>query len=250
MKKILSFTLWLTGAALAHDHVEVGLLPTNPHQLALDGPEFQLALYVPTGEFFSGYTPSFPGGCFASELTFTTENNNLEVPEGADPVIELVSVTGPTGGSFSFWDVGASSSTWTRPAGWTQTVTDRPSFSVILNGDNHAHGRAFSVDRPGEYQVTFRAVDRNVLFQNSSDFTITFRALVPPPLSIRLSNSQAIISFTSRPGLSYDLQTRTNLSSGAWDLVSTAAIDGDGTVKETSLTLEHPRAFFRLVEFK
>jgi len=252
MKKILSFTLWLTGAALAHDHVEVGLLPTNPHQLALDGPEFQLALYVPTGEFFSGYTPSFPGGCFASELTFTTENNNLEVPEGADPVIELVSVTGPTGGSFSFWEVSASSPTWTRPAGWTQTVTNRPFFPVILNGDNHAHGRAFSVDRPGEYQATFRAVDRNTQFQNSLDYTITFRAQIPPPLSIRLSNSQATISFTSRTNLTYELQTRTNLSSGLWQTngIPTNNINGDGALKEVAVPLSHPRAFFRLIEFK
>ena len=252
MKKILLLTLLMTSAALAHDHVEVGIHPANPGQLALDGPGVQLAPYVPVGEFFSSYATNFPGGCFASELTFTTENNNLEVPEGADPVIELVSVTEPTGGSFSFWEVSASSPTWTRPAGWTQTVTNRPFFPVILNGDNHAHGRAFTVDRPGEYQVTFRAVDRNAQFENSLDYTIAFRAKIPPPLSISLSNSQAIISFTSRTNLTYELQTRTNLSSGLWQTngIPTNNINGDGALKEVAVPLSHPRAFFRLIEFK
>jgi len=250
MRRVLALFLWITGSAMAHDHVEVGIDSTNQTQLGLYGPSVQLALYVPSGEFFSGYSPNFPGGYFADELTFTTETQVLDSASGSDPAIELVSVTGPTGGTFAFWERDAASPTWSHPAGWNQSSGDRPSFPVNLGGDGHIHGRVFTVDRPGEYQVTFRAVDRNVLFQNSLDYTITFRALVPPPLSIRLSNSQAIISFTSRPGLSYDLQTRTNLSSGTWDLVSTAAIDGDGTVIDIPLPLSHPRAFFRLIEFK
>jgi hypothetical protein len=250
MKKILLLTLLMTSAALAHDHVEVGTHPANPGQLALDGPGVQLAPYVPVGEFFSGYTSFFSGGCFASELTFTTENSVLDAPIGANPEIELVSITGPADGSFSFWEINATSPTWSRGSGWTQTSTDRPSFPVILGDNNHLHGRAFSVDRPGEYQVTFRAVDRNALFQNSADYTLAFRALAPPPLSIRLSGGQAVISFTSRLGLTYDLQSRTNLGSGAWDLANATPIDGDGNLKEIVLPLSHPRAFFRLIEFK
>ncbi|MFM8792750.1 MAG: hypothetical protein ACKOFX_09835, partial [Solirubrobacterales bacterium] len=142
--------------------------------------------------------------------------------------------------------------TWTRPTGWIRTETDNPSFPVILNGYNHAHGRAFSVDQPGEYQVTFRAVDRDTQFQTSLDYTIAFRAQIPPPLSIRLSNSQATISFTSRTNLTYELQTRTNLSSGLWQTngIPTNNINGDGALKEVAVPLSHPRAFFRLIEFK
>lgn len=250
MKLFPLFLLGLAATALAHDHVEVGIHPGQRNQLALDGPAVQLAPYVPWGELFSDYTPYFPGGCFASELTFTTENEILTVPQGADPEIELISVLGPADGSFSFWEVEATSPTWSRASGWNQTATDRPSFPVILGWDNHLHGRAFSVDRPGEYQVTFRAVDRNSLFQNSADYTLTFRGIVPPPLSIRLTGTQAVINFTSRTNLTYELQTRTNLSYGAWELVSTNTINGDGTLKETTLPLSHPRAFFRLLEFR
>ena len=59
-----------------------------------------------------------------------------------------------------------------------------------------------------------------------------------------------MISFTSRLGLTYDLQSRTNLGSGAWDLANATPIDGDGNLKEIALPLSHPRAFFRLIEFK
>jgi len=250
MKKAMLLSLCLTVRAYSHDHEEVGLSPTDTNRLALDGPSFQLALYVPAGEFFSGYTPSFPGGCFADELTFTTETTALNPAEGSDPEIQLLAVTGPAGGSFSFWDVGSSTATWSRPCGWTQTSTDRPAFPVALGGDGHVHGRAFSVNRPGDYQVAFRAVDRNALFQNSPDFTVTFRALSPPPLSIRLANGQAVISFTSRLNLTYELQICTQLSSGLWSPALSSSIDGDGGLREITLPLYHPRAFFRLVEFK
>jgi hypothetical protein len=65
-----------------------------------------------------------------------------------------------------------------------------------------------------------------------------------------MENGQVVISFLSRLNLLYDLQISTDLATSTWDSVVAGFIDGDGTVKETSLTLEHPRAFFRLVEFK
>lgn len=250
MRRILALFLWVTGFAMAHDHVEVGVDSTNQTQLGLYGPSVQLALYVPSGEFFSGYSPNFPGGYFADELTFTTETQVLDSASGSDPLMELVSVTGPTRGTFAFWERDAARPTWSRPAGWHQSSGDRPSFPVNLGGDGHIHGRVFTVDRPGEYQVTFRAVDRNALFQNSADYTLTFRALVPPQLSIRLSGGQAVITFNSRLGLTYDLQSRANLTSGAWDLANPTPIDGDGNLKEIVFPLSHPRAFFRLIEFK
>ena len=121
---------------------------------------------------------------------------------------------------------------------------------VDFNGDGHAHGRAFTMDRPGNYTVVLRAVDSAGLFSASANYTVALRAQQPPQLSIGISGGNASLSFTSRANLTYELQTRTNLSSGTWDLVSTNAIDGDGTVKETVLPLSHPRAFFRLIEFK
>ena len=252
MKKI-AFIMFLSVAPVsAHDHVEVGRDPENSARLGLDGPGFQLGCYVPVGEFFSGYTPVFPGGWHACELTFTTETNALDSADGANPRIELVSVTGPAGGNFGFWEVGATNPTWFCSTGWNSDQGNIPSFPVVYNGDAHAHGRVFTMDKPGDYTVRFRAVDSNGAYSASADLKIVFLAQVPPPLSIRLSNSQATISFTSRTNLTYELQTRTNLSSGLWQTngIPTNNINGDGALKEVAVPLSHPRAFFRLIEFK
>jgi len=237
--------------AHAHDHMEVGRSATYPSQLALSGPRYQLALFVPVGEPFSGYLPAFPGGCFADELTFTTEVNVLDAADGADPEVELLSIIGPAGGAISFWEAGTILPTWTRPSGWNQTETDRPSFPVILGGDGHIHGRAFSVDRPGEYHVIFRARDKQNVFSPSGDLSMTIQAQTPPPMSIRIENGNARLSFNSKLNLVYDLQICTDLVLNRWSNVQECvSIDGNGALIDFSLPLAPPRAFFRLIEYK
>ena len=243
MKAILYLLLFSTVLIHAHDHVDVGLDPSNPRRLYLLGPVFQEALYVPQGEPLSFYLPQFPGGWFACELTFTAE---IE----ADPWIEIISVNGPMGGSFSFWEVGALGPTWSRETGWSLDQGNTASFPVIYLGETHQHGRAFTMDQPGPYSVTFRATNAEAGLTASQDKTIIFQALPPPQLSIRMENGQAVVSFLSRPNLLYDLQISTDLESGTWISVVPAFIDGDGTVIDIPLPLSHPRAFFRLVEFK
>ena len=250
MKKILLPLLILTPWLHAHDHVEVGQSSQNPRQLVLDGPSYQLALFVPQGEPFSGYAPNFPGAYFADELTFTTEVDVLNPADGSDPVIELLSVTGPVDGSLSFWESGATTPTWSRSSGWNQTELDRPSFSVILGGETHAHGRIFTADRPGDYQIVFRARDNNNLFSPSTNFTMTFHAQLPPSLSIRLQNGQALISFISKEYLVYDLQICTDLATNRWiNVEGKIGIDGNGLKTELSIPLNYPRALFRIVEY-
>jgi len=250
MKKLLLPVLVLTTWAHAHDHVEVGQSSQNSSQLGLDGPSYQLALFVPQREPFSDYALDFPGGYFAFELTFTTEVDVLDSADGSDPVIELFSVTGPKGAFFSFWESGSKVPTWSRSSDWSQTETDRPFFPVILGGKTHAHGRIFTADRPGDYQIVFRSRDKNNLFSPSADFTMTFHAQLPPPLSIRLQNGQALISFISIEYLVYDLQICTDLIANRWiNVEGNIRIDGNGLKTELSTPLNYPRAFFRIVEY-
>ena len=250
MKELFIAALIFTTWAQAHDHVEVGQSTQNPNQLGLDGPGYQLALFVPQGEPFSGYALNFPGGYFASELTFTTEVNGLDSAVGSDPVIELVSVTGPAGAIFSFWESRATTPTWSRPSGWSQTELDRPSFPVILGDETHAHGRIFTADRPGDYQIVFRAWDKENLFSTSTNLTMNFHAQLPPSLSIQLQNGQALLSFQSREFLVYDLQVCTDLLANKWiNVEGNIGIDGNGLKTECPLPLNYPRAFFRIVEY-
>jgi len=253
MKKPLLLSLFLAVRAYSHDHVEVGQSPQNPNQLGLDGPKIEYAVYVPRGEAFSGYATNFPGACFASELTFTTETDVLNPAIDANPDIELISVAGPIEGSFSFWEAGSVEPTWARPTGWSHRETDTPSFPVILNGNDHIHGRIFSTDRPGDYQVTFRATDKNSRLQRSAEHTITFRAVKPPPLTILVDTHQVVLSFSGRTNFTYDFQLSTNLASGNWTNLATQSGPSTNSpflTNQLVIPLSHPRAFFRLVEFQ
>ena len=250
LKKILPILLLATASVSdAHDHVEVGL--ASSAQLALDGPAYQLATYVPSQEFFSSYRPLVSIGAHFAELTFTTETNAIAPAAGADPRIEVVSVIGPQNATFSFWEVGSTTPTWTRATGWNSSEGSAPSFLVIQNGDDHIHGRAFSADKPGLYEVTFRAVDESGNYSTSANLTITFNAQQPPQLSISVASGNATLSFASRDGLTYDLQVCTDLASGVWTNVEPhTRLNGNGSViTMIDAMAGRAKAFYRLVEY-
>ncbi|MFY8216928.1 MAG: hypothetical protein ACOVMP_10065, partial [Chthoniobacterales bacterium] len=215
--------------AIAHDHIDVGENPSNPNQLFLSGPTAQLALLVPAGEPFSFYLPEFPGGCYANELTFTTEVNGIPFATGSLPRVEILSITGPSGGTFAFWEIGAIAPTWTRDVSWESSGSDRPGFVVYEDGTGygHIHGRAFSVNKAGTYQVTFRAVDDANVRLPSAPIALTFEALDPPQLSIAISGTTIRLGFVSRANLVYDVQRSTDLASGVWTTIGDP-LDGTG----------------------
>jgi hypothetical protein len=247
----LSLALLGHSTARGHDHVEVGLDPNDPSRLALRGPGFQLALYVPRGEPFSGYLPQFPGGAYASQLTFSAEGNSIDFPVGSQSRIELISVVGPPQSSLSFWEVGATSPTWTRPAGWTASPGGEPSFHVYeeASGYGHLHGRAFTFDRPGSYQVVFRATDQTGTYTASLPHHISFQAQPPPQLSIRIANDQVVLAFASEDYLTYDLQISTTLAWDSWSTVDWANGTG-GPMHFTHGIGPRSRAFYRLVAYR
>ena len=145
-----------------------------------------------------------------------------------------------------------SNATWARPAGWTSPgVEDPPSWAVYEDntGYGHLHGRAFTVNRPGNYTVVFRAIDERGALQPSQEWTVTFNALLTPPLTLAVQDGEARLTFASRPGLTYDLQVSTTLAAGSWQTIATV----DGTGEELALTDDlagRARVFYRLVEYR
>ncbi len=266
MKKLLLSLILaaVSGIAHGHEHIHVGINPENPAGLAMaaedpNNPD-QVATYFPLGESPSGYLPLFPGGAFASELSFSLENEVFDVPSPAFVRVEILAITGPEGSSISFWDVNATTATWTRPAGWTATGGDQFSFAASESnaGSGHIHGRIFTMDRPGDYTVTFRALDAyapepteppHVPFTPSAPFVVRFTAISAPRLAISKVDSDIRLTFTSRPNLSYDVQSSTTLHPDDWETIGAPLNGTGGELEFTEANADRPRVFYRLVEY-
>jgi len=247
---LATFGLALLSPALsAHSHIDVQANATG--QLILVGATSETMVYVPPGEPFSLYARQFPGGYYATELTFSSED---PLTPNALPHIQLLSVSGPAGAAFAFWEVGATAPTWTRSTGWTASGADYPALITYEDetGVGHIHGRLFTATHPGTYTVAFRAVDGTAASPRvaSEPYVITIEVLATPPLSIRAEAGLARLSFTSRTDFTYDLQSSPNLVN--WNNVPAHQfIAGTGEVIECSDALTNrSQVFYRLVEYR
>jgi hypothetical protein len=243
--------LLLAADLAAHGHVEVGVDSSDPTRLALAGTANTLAVYVPRGEPFSGYLPRFPGGAFATELTFSCEGAASPFPDGSLPRVELLSVTGPAGGAFSFWEVNATAPTWTRPTGWSGLPSERPSIIVYEDGTGygHIHGRVFTANEPGSYTLTFRALDDEGVRSPSAPFVVTLEAQAAPALALQIAGTAYRVSFVGRSGFTYDLQTSTDLQSWINHPVHVGIAGNGETLQLDDPIADRPRVFYRLVEY-
>ncbi len=121
-------------------------------------------------------------------------------------------LSGPAGGTFSFWDHDAiTSPTYTLGVGASGTslieLSDVSLGAGTVGGDpyGHLHGRRYAVDLPGDYVVGFRLIDTSVNglggnpIQTPSDlYLLTFHA-VPEPSVIALGVlSAAVLGFATR----------------------------------------------------
>lgn len=256
MKKILTplcfvFCLCAASSVLrAHDHLEVGFGPLNAGRLSINGNLSQNATFFPLGEAPSLDLYAFPGGTYASELTFSAFDNIDSPPGNALVRVKLTGVTGPSGGTLSFWEAGSTSATWTRATGWTAGTGDEPSLAASedATGYGHIHGRAFTASKPGVYDATFQAVDGLRNYAASLPFVIRFTALAPPALGLGLQGTNVRLTFTGRAGLTYDVQSSETLQPGSWSTLDT--LDGTGALLEfVEPRNNRPKVFYRIVEY-
>lgn len=251
MKKLLS-CLFLLGAlftAAAHDHIEIGRDPGMPSRLAFNGNTSQLATYFPPGEP-TPLAPGFPGGAYATELTFAVLGSTLALPNPSQVWAEVRAVAGPAGGTFSFWEADAVFPTFTRTVG--STTVDSFPVSEFSNGEGHLHGRVFTFNKTGVYDVTFRAVDQRVpaLFTPSNLFVVRFTVVDPPQLAISKQGASIKLTFTSRANFVYDVQSSTTLAADDWTTIGDP-LDGYGGALEFTDPIDgRPRVFYRLVEYQ
>ncbi len=82
----------------------------------------------------------------------------------------IVSVTGPAGGQFAFWEEGATTPTISYGVGYSTSFPALIELSDASNGAGaagadpfgHLHGRNFTATVPGEYVVGFKLFDTSV----------------------------------------------------------------------------------------
>ena len=267
MKKFFLLLLFTVAPQLlpAHEHLDVRRSASTPGALAFITTPANTSLpatYFPLHEAPSSSLPAFPGGAYAAELTFSAFESTTPPSPAALVRVQVLAVSGPAGGSFSFWEKGASGPTWTRAAGWTASGADQVSFLISEDansdgvpddgaGFGHLHGRVFTMNQPGVYDVTFRAVDAKAAnpYAPSAPVTIRFTALNPPQLAVSKVGDAIKLTFTGRANLSYDVQSSTTLNADDWTTLTTLGEETASLLECTDAIDGRPRVFYRLVEY-
>ncbi len=156
--------------------------------------------YAETGRFAGFYE----GGITPTALPTTTDNGG-PVPDASAPgsflMLGVVSVDGPTGGSFGIWEAESTTPTLSYSVGYDVAVpsgllalSDSASGAGTPGGDpfGHLHGRRFTATEPGEYEVGFKLFDLSAngtgggpIHTPSEVLTIRFSA-IPEPAVVSL----------------------------------------------------------------
>jgi hypothetical protein len=252
MKKIILNLLAVAGAiafvyqaqAQGHYHLYVGAVGTNQNdQLFFDDTtltptdSFVSTLNYTNAGVYAGYYQ--PGGLTIAVLAQTPANAG-PVPNapalGSWIFVRVVSVQGPPGGEFSFWDTNATSPTFVVPVGTTDgTNSYRAGMNDGSPGSDpygHIHGRAFNVNQPGLYTIGFQTFDNSTngagggpiqspsnvyYFRWQAGITIT---------SLAVTNHTATATFGATGGDSFVLQYNDDLTSTNWQTID-GSVDGD-----------------------
>jgi hypothetical protein len=267
------------GAALAasafslaaqHAHVNAGVTGTG---------EAERLAFLNASRFAaeSGYVATLPrmtNGTYAgyyagSALTFTAlpatpifggpEEGHAAL--GAHLVLRVVSVDGPAGGSFAFWEtpgdeLDAEQIAFSVPVGERNGIRE---FPLSENGGaagedpyGHYHGRKFSVTLPGLYQVGYvvRDTSRNGPgggpFHADSEVTVFNYQAGVTIASVGQTEAGPQLTFATVTGSTYRIETSQSLGADAvWTTVGDLVT---GNNRMASVTVSQPQSatFFRL----
>lgn len=189
---------------------------------------------------------------------------------GAYIWMEITGISGPPGAKFGFWEAGRSTSHDTPTVSFVANQPTGNFAFVISTGYDaadqdpfgHIHGRAWTADKPGEYQVRFRFVDLSTTGPGdgpwhapSSEFTLHFQSGPDfTPSCKLLDGTGCVLTWPSRMGIWEPYQTgvvfrilrTTNPETEPWSQIGSVT----GTTAETA-TFTDPspppgKAFYRL----
>jgi len=256
-----------TTRAQDHGHLNVGATAqTNGAQLRFDNGADFIGDYVKTltftnaGKFANLFQGNITLTALHSANAFGEPAPGAPAP-GAFILAEIVSVQGPEGGQFQFWETNST----TLPAVSISTGNTNAGFKFELSeialgagepgGDpyGHIHGRRFTLTKPGLYSIGFRALDisRNgpggspihgasdilhVYFQGDVNIT-----RVEPDVD------HVHVTFGAMLGYNWQLQSKDSFSEIKWTNISLPVVGNDKLTEIEDERPVGPGRFYRVV---
>jgi hypothetical protein len=226
-----------------HGHLNVGAVGTIQNdQLTFDNAAIfnTAANYVKTLTFATSGTYL---GYYQANITLTSL---AATPAHLGPIsnapalgsrifAQLVSVDGPIGGAFAFWETGATTPTISLVCGTTGTNAWQLSENDGSPGSDpygHIHGRRFTATKPGVYTVGFRAFDFSTngagggpIHTASAVMKMYFQA-DDNILSVKSDVTSTRITFGARAGFAWQVQAIASLTDAEWTDVG-SSVTGD-----------------------
>jgi hypothetical protein len=210
--------------------------------------------YTNTGRF-AGY---YQGGITPTALPATAERGGPDPDAsalGSYLQFRIACLEGPPGGSFGFWEAGATAPSISLARGETSTNLWRLSESDGSPGSDpfgHIHGRRFSATKPGIYKVAFTAIDTSTngagggpIHTPSEELPIWFQAGINIQ-SIEPEALQTRIRFGAAAGFNWSLRYTSDLTNTTW--TSTEPVAGNDTFVEiTHQDPAGPRGFYEII---
>lgn len=252
-----------------HGHLNIGAKSqTQDAKLTFDnGADFTTgSLYVKTLTFSTtGKYAKFYNGNITLTALHATDAFGEAVVGGPAPgaliQAEIVSVQGPPGGFFQFWETNSTTAptvvipSGTTRAGFRFDIGEAALGAGQPGGDpfGHIHGRRFSVSKPGLYAVGFRAFDVSVngtaggpIHTPSDVLTVYFQgdvniAHVVPDVD------HTHITFGALLGYNWQVQAKDSLSDPQWTPVGAPVPGNDKLVEIEDERAVGASRFYRVV---
>lgn len=197
---LLALGLVLAGSTAQAQHLNAGavgqnqgdkLVWANGAALAASSGYAKELTFTNSG-LYAGY---YQGGITPTALSST----NGGAASGSFLKAQIVSLQGPVGGEFGFWEGdelgGGTTPTFVLPSGTVGAsfkfdLSDAAEGAGTVGADafGHLHGRRFSVNLPGEYLVGFQAIDTSLNggHHTASDVLYIKFFAVPEPATVAL----------------------------------------------------------------
>jgi hypothetical protein len=264
----------------AHDHLAAGATTNGPGATLVFQNDADFG--GDTGFVFNltaGTTnDSYLGYYYTDDLVFvalaaTPDNGGPEpgvAALGTYVQIKLLSIEGPTGATFGFWEtaqdgVDSTNLTWTLPVpfhnGTNLIHVTESDGSPGSDPYGHLHGRIYSFDKPGLYKVTWQFVDTSTNGPNGgpvdlpcAPFYLYYQAdLTTGGINVVTNSVNVIFACPSNipdsgvgPATNYELQSSPTIGPTAVWQPAGSVVAGDDHLHTITVPIIENTLFFRL----